>query len=90
MNYEWIMKTIKKKSDPKMEKKPVKFTVKLPHVNKKSLARKRIFVQTAFSHSTLKLELTEAVAGGSEVNFQKQRFKKEVQNHEQTCRNQKE
>ena len=30
--------------------------VKLPHVNKKPLARKRIFVQTPFSHSTLNLE----------------------------------
>ena len=36
--------------------KTVKSEVKLPHVNKKSLARKRIFVQTPFSHSTLKLE----------------------------------
>ena len=36
--------------------KTVKIKVKLPHVNKKPLARKRIFVQTPFSHSTLKLE----------------------------------
>ena len=36
--------------------KTVKIKVKLPHVNKKSLARKRIFVQTPFSHSTLNLE----------------------------------
>ena len=28
----------------------------MPHVNKKPLARKRIFVQTPFSHSTLELE----------------------------------
>ena len=28
----------------------------MPHVNKKPLARKRRFVQTPFSHSTLKLE----------------------------------
>ena len=34
----------------------VKIKVKLPHVNKNSLARKRIFVQTPFSHSTLNLE----------------------------------
>ena len=34
----------------------VKIKVKLPHVNKKQLARKRIFVQIPFSHSTLKLE----------------------------------
>ena len=36
--------------------KTVKIKVKLPHVNKKPLARKRIFVQTLFSQSTLKLE----------------------------------
>ena len=36
--------------------KTLKINVKLPHVNKKPLARKRIFVQTPFSHSTLKLE----------------------------------
>ena len=35
--------------------KTVKIKVKLPHVNKKQLARKQIFVQTPFSHSTLKL-----------------------------------
>ena len=28
----------------------------MPHVNKKPLPRNRIFVQTPFSHSTLKLE----------------------------------
>ena len=36
--------------------KTVKIKVKLTHVNKKPLARKRIFVQTPFSHSTLNLE----------------------------------
>ena len=36
--------------------KTVKIKVKLPHVNKKQLPRNRIFVQTPFSHSTLKLE----------------------------------
>ena len=30
--------------------------MKLPHVNKKPLPRNRIFVQTRFSHSILKLE----------------------------------
>ena len=30
--------------------------MKLPHVNKKPLQKIRIFVQTPFSHSTLKLE----------------------------------
>ena len=33
----------------KTEKKTVKIKVKLPHVNKKSLARKRIFDNTVFS-----------------------------------------
>ena len=51
MNYEWIGKT-KKKSDPK-NRKTVKTKVNLPHVNKKPLAKNRIFVQTAFSHFTL-------------------------------------
>ena len=36
--------------------KTIKIKVKLPHLNKKPLARKRIFVQTPFSHSTVKLE----------------------------------
>ena len=36
--------------------KTVKIRVKLPHVNKKPLPRNRTFVQTPFSHSTLKLE----------------------------------
>ena len=35
--------------------KTVKMKLNLPHV-KKLLARKRIFVQTPFSHSTLNLE----------------------------------
>ena len=47
-------KQFRKKSDPKIEKR-VKIKVKLPRVNKKTLARKRIFVQTLLSHS-LKLE----------------------------------
>ena len=42
-------KPFRKKSDPKIEK-TVNIKVKLPHVNKKPLARKRIFVQTPFSH----------------------------------------
>ena len=44
------------KSRSKKSKKTVKIKVKLPHVNKKPLARNRIVVQTPFSHSTLKLE----------------------------------
>ena len=46
-----------RKFDAKNRKKPVKDTVKLPNVNKKQLARNRIFAQTSFSHSTVKLEL---------------------------------
>ena len=48
-------KPFRKKSDSK-NRKTVKIRVKLPHVNKKPLPRNRIFVQTQFSHSTLKLE----------------------------------
>ena len=44
---------LEKKSDPKEIEKTVKINVKLPHVNKEPPARKRIFVQTPFSHSTL-------------------------------------
>ena len=51
MNYEWIGKTIYKKAIHKIEK-TVKTKVKLPHVNKNPPARKQIFVQTLFSHST--------------------------------------
>ena len=46
---------LEKKPSQKIEK-TVKIRVKLPHVNKKPLPRNRIFVQTPFSHSTLKLE----------------------------------
>ena len=49
-------KPFRKNCDPKNRKKTVKIQVKLPHVNKKPLARKRIFVQTPFSQSTSKLE----------------------------------
>ena len=59
LGLEWTMhgleKPFRKKSNPKIEE-TVKTKVKLPHVNKKPLARKRIFVQTPFSRSTLKLE----------------------------------
>ena len=53
VNYEWIDKTVYKKSHPKNQK-IVKIEVKLPHVNKKPLSIKRIFVPTPFSHSTVK------------------------------------
>ena len=46
-----------------LEKSPIqkiekteKIKVKLPRVNKRPLPIKRIFVQTPYSHSTLKLE----------------------------------
>ena len=51
-DYEWFGKTILKNPIQKI-KKTVKIKVKLPHVNKKPLARKRIFVQTPFSRTTL-------------------------------------
>ena len=44
------------KTRSKKIEKTVKIKVKLPHANKKPLARKRIFVQTPFSQSALKLE----------------------------------
>ena len=46
---------LEKNPTQKIEKR-VKIKVKLSHVHKKPLARKRIFVQTPFSHSALKLE----------------------------------
>ena len=57
LGLEWTMNGLGKsfkKSNPKF-RKTVKIKVKLPHVNKK-LARKRTFVQTPFSQSTLKLD----------------------------------
>ena len=36
--------------------KTLQIKMKLSHVNKKPLARKRIFVQTPFSHSTFNLD----------------------------------
>ena len=59
LGLEWAVnalgKPFRKKSDPKIEK-TVKIRVKLPHANKKPLPRNRTFVQSQFSHSTLKLE----------------------------------
>ena len=49
---------LEKNAIQKLEKTE-KIKVKLPHVNKKPLARKRIFVQTQFSHYTLNLERTK-------------------------------
>ena len=54
MSCEWIGKTIQKKNPIQKIEKTVKIRVKLPHVNKKPLPRNRTFVQTLFSHSTLK------------------------------------
>ena len=60
LDLEWTMngleKPFRKKIRSKKLKKIVKIKVKLLHVNRKPLARKRIFVQTPFPHSTLKLE----------------------------------
>ena len=56
---EWAVNGLGKlfrKIRSKKSKKTVKIRVKFPHVNKKPLPRNRIFVQTPFSHSTLKLE----------------------------------
>ena len=40
----------------KIEKTVENQSQRMPHVNKKPLSRNQIFVQTPFSHSTLKLE----------------------------------
>ena len=56
MSCEWIGKNHSQKIRSKKLKKTVKIRVKLPKNCKKSLPRNRIFVQTPFSHSTLKLE----------------------------------
>ena len=48
-------KPVRKNLIKKIEK-TVKIKVRLPHVNKKPVARKRIFVETPFSHSTLNRE----------------------------------
>ena len=56
MSCEWIGKNHSVKNPIQKIEKAVTTRVKLPHVNKKPLARKRIFVQTPFSHSTLNLE----------------------------------
>ena len=47
---------LEKKNPIQKIDKTAKINVKLPHVNKKPPARKRIFVQKPFSHSTLQLE----------------------------------
>ena len=52
-----LEKPFRKKNPIQKTEKTVKIRIKLPHVNKKPLPRNRIFVQTPFSHSTLKLEL---------------------------------
>ena len=46
MDYEWIEKTISKKSDQKIRKKTKKINVKMPHVNKKPLASNENLIQT--------------------------------------------
>ena len=57
MDYEWIEKTILKKSDQKIRKKKQKINVKMPHVNKKTTSEKLKF------NSNKKLGLEWAVNG---------------------------
>ena len=57
MKYGWIGENHLKIQSKKFKKR-VKIKVKFPHVNKKPLAKERIFFQTPFSHSTLKLDHT--------------------------------
>ena len=47
---------LEKKSDPKNRKKNSKNKSEIAACEHKTTTRKRIFVQTPFSHSTLKLE----------------------------------
>ena len=47
---------LEKKSDPKNRKKNIKSQREISPYEKIPLARKRIFVQTPISHSTLKLQ----------------------------------
>ena len=55
INNKWIGKTIEK-IQTKNRRKLTKIKVKLPNVSRKPPARKQIFVQTPFSHTTLNLE----------------------------------
>ena len=55
MNCEWIAKPIWKHPIQKIEE-TVEPEVKLPHLNRKPLVKKQIFVQTPFFQSTLKVE----------------------------------
>ena len=71
-----------------LEKKPiqktektVKMKVKLPHVNKKPQARKRIFVQTPFSHSTLNLERKNFTSQNHSLAFSLHFLFRRDQNH---------
>ena len=49
-------KQFRKKSDPK-NRKTAKIKVKLPHLNKKPLARKQIFAHSSFSHFSLHIRI---------------------------------
>ena len=55
MSCEWIGKPFRKKSDPK-NRKNSKNQSEIAACEQKPLQRNRIFVQTPYSHSTLKLE----------------------------------
>ena len=64
----------------KNSKKTVKNKVKLTHVKKQPIARKRIFVQTPFSHSALKLELKK-FHGAKALGFSLHFLLRRDQNH---------
>ena len=59
MNNEWIGKTIWKKNPIQNIEKNSKNQCEIAACEKKAQARKRIFVETPFSPSTLKLEGTK-------------------------------
>ena len=70
---EWTMnglgKPFRKNPIQRIENNTVKITAKLPHVNKKHLARKRNFVQTPFSHSTFKIERKNFTPQNQSLHF---------------------
>ena len=57
------------KKNPIHKIETVKIKVKLPHVNKKPLARMLIFVSTPFSYSTLKSDVAKLYAANDSAFF---------------------
>ena len=57
----------------------VNIKLKMPHLNIKPLARKRIFVQTPFSHATIKLE--QKVHAAKPLSFSLHFLLRRDQNH---------